>query len=85
MLSTAISNKPNLKVNMTRLARQIQVLQLIENIVPDASKVVITPTKIGIKSNHKVGKEYYAQVAAVNKIVQEQGMLPFNVEVVAHG
>ena len=70
---------------MSRMAKQLSVLQLIEQNITGATKVVITPTKLGIKSHYKVGKEYYAQVAAVNKIVQEQGMLPFTVDVIAHG
>lgn len=70
---------------MSRLSVQLNTIQAIEAVISKAGKVVITPTRISIKSELKVGKEYYAQVAAVNKVIHEQGMLPFTVEIVAHG
>ena len=70
---------------MSRLSVQLRVLEALEPIIYTAGKVVMTPTKISIKSEYKVGKDYYNQLAQVNKVVMEQGMIPFNVELVAHG
>ena len=70
---------------MSRLGMQIKVLEALEPIIYSAGKVVITPTRISIKSEFKPGQLYYNQLAQVNKVVMEQGMLPFTVELVAHG
>lgn len=70
---------------MSRIIQQLNILIELETAIPKPAKITITPTRIKIKSNESDNAAFRNQVEAVNQILDKQGLLPFNVEIIPHG
>lgn len=69
----------------TRINQQLNVLYQMSSFIEKVTKITITPTRVTIKSQHKIGDKFIAQAEGVNEVLKVSGHLPFTVDLVPHG